>query len=130
MSQADASCDVLVVDDNSDAAECLARLLRIRGYTVAVAHSGVGGLELALELRPRAILLDIGLPGLNGYEVAADLRARDAFNDTLIIAITGYGSAAERARSAQVGINHHLNHQPRQRPWYEEGPPEGALYVR
>src|SRR4051794_4303055 len=108
MSQADASCDVLVVDDNSDAAESLARLLRIRGYKVAVAHSGVGGLELALKLRPRVILLDIGLPGLNGHEVAADLRARDAFNDTMIIAVTGYGSEAERARAAEVGINHHL----------------------
>ncbi|MGH7172645.1 MAG: PAS domain-containing protein [Gemmataceae bacterium] len=61
---------VLVVEDNLDAAESMALLMRMSSHDVRVAHSGPAGLEAALEYRPNAVLLDIGLPGMNGYELA------------------------------------------------------------
>src|SRR5262249_37672636 len=67
---------VLVVDDNVDAAQSLALLLRARGHEVEVAHDGASTLALAAAQRPDVIFLDIGLPGgLDGYEVARRLRA-------------------------------------------------------
>jgi PAS domain S-box-containing protein len=98
---------VLVVDDNIDAAESLAALLKLRGLVVSVAHNGQDALAQALQQRPDVVLLDIGLPGMNGYEVAAALR-RNAGRGPALIAITGYGQDADARRAAEAGFDRHL----------------------
>jgi PAS domain S-box-containing protein len=99
---------VLVIDDNSDAANALRMLLENDGHNVRVAHDGVSGLALAREYRPEYLLLDIGLPRLNGYDIAASVRGDPELKDTTIVAITGYGQIHDRARTAAVGFDHHL----------------------
>ncbi len=99
---------VVVVDDNQDAANALRLLLEADGHEVHTANDGVSGLALARECRPDYLLLDIGLPRLNGYDIAASVRADPAMKDTTIVAITGYGQVHDRARTAAVGIDHHL----------------------
>ncbi|HEY8427735.1 MAG TPA: ATP-binding protein [Sandaracinaceae bacterium] len=98
---------VLVVDDNVDAAEMLALLLRRRGHSVEVAHDGPSALEAYERFRPEVALLDIGLPVMDGYDLARRLRAR-AEGNILLVAVTGYGQEADRQRSAEVGFSHHL----------------------
>ena len=68
------SLRVLVVDDNVDAAQSLAVLLKANGHEVQAVHDGPTALEAAREYRPNLILLDIGLPGMNGFEVAKKVR--------------------------------------------------------
>src|SRR5688572_22855720 len=99
---------VLVIDDNSDAANALRLLLENDGHEVKVAHDGVSGLELAREYRPDYLLLDIGLPRLSGYDIAASVRSDPRLSGTTIVAITGYGQLHDRARTAAVGFDHHL----------------------
>jgi PAS domain S-box-containing protein len=99
---------VLVIDDNSDAANALRLLLENDGHSVRVAHDGVSGLALAREYRPEYLLLDIGLPRLNGYDIAASVRGDPELKHTTIVAITGYGQVHDRARTAAVGFDHHL----------------------
>jgi PAS domain S-box-containing protein len=98
---------VLVVDDNVDAAESLAALLRTRGQVVSVVHNGQDALAQALEQRPDVVLLDIGLPGMNGYEVASALR-RQTGGGPALVAITGYGQDADARRAAEAGFDRHL----------------------
>jgi PAS domain S-box-containing protein len=98
----------LVVDDNVDAADSLALLLRLGGYDVRTANDGPTALEIVPELRPEIVLLDIGLPGMNGYEVARQLRLMPACQGAVLIALTGYGQAEDRRRSQEAGIDHHL----------------------
>jgi len=98
---------IVVIDDNVDAAESLAMLLRLKGHEVHVAYDGPAGVELALKAAPDCVLVDIGLPGIDGYEVAKRLRARDR-DGLLLVALTGYGQAEDRARSEQAGFDHHL----------------------
>jgi len=99
---------VLVIDDNSDAANALRMLLENDGHNVRVAHDGVSGLALAREYRPEYLLLDIGLPRLNGYDIAASVRGDPELKHTTLVAITGYGQLHDRARTAAVGFDHHL----------------------
>ena len=98
---------VLVVDDNVDAAESLAMLLRSDGHTVSVAHNGIDAVERAKSWRPDIAVLDVGLPGMNGYEVASVLRQRGAECPELI-AVTGYGQAADTRRALEAGFRFHL----------------------
>ena len=101
-------CDVLVVDDNVDAAQSLAMLLEMLGHEVRMAFDGPSALEAALDQRPDMVLLDIGLPGLNGFEVAQRIRRQPQHKDIVLVAMTGYGQEADRKRSSEAGFDHHL----------------------
>jgi CheY-like chemotaxis protein len=81
---------VLVVDDNADAADALAMLLRLDGHDVEVVYSSMEAIDLARRIRPDVVLLDIGLPHMDGYEVAARLRADPNLVKTRLVALTGY----------------------------------------
>jgi PAS domain S-box-containing protein len=99
---------VVVVDDNMDAAESMAMLLRNVGHEVRIEHDGIRALkELTREL-PDIVLLDIGLPGLSGYEVAKRLREHPGGQGVRIYAMTGYGQEEDRRRSMQAGFDGHL----------------------
>src|SRR5919202_1086373 len=102
------SARILVVEDNVDTARGMARLLKLLGHEVAVAHSGPEGIEVARAHRPDYVLLDIGLPGMDGYEVASRLRREACCRDAVIIAISGYGQEEDRRRSKEAGVDHHL----------------------
>ncbi len=103
-----APCRVLVVDDNQDAADSLAMLLRLDGHEVHTAHDGPSALEVAREFLPRVVLLDLGLPGLDGYQVARRLREGPDTRDVFLVAVSGYGQDEDRQRSRQAGFDHHL----------------------
>jgi PAS domain S-box-containing protein len=99
---------VLVVDDNLDAAKILQMLVQESGHRVRMAHTGPAALQAALDDRPDVVLLDIGLPLLDGYEVAKRIRQEPKLRDTVLVAITGYEREGDRQRSQQAGFDHHL----------------------
>jgi PAS domain S-box-containing protein len=99
---------VLVVDDNMDAAESTAMLLRMLGHSVETAHDGHSALQAARTFHPEVVLLDIGLPGMSGYEVAKALRAEFGLERHLLVALTGYGQEEDRRKSDASGFDRHL----------------------
>jgi CheY-like chemotaxis protein len=99
---------VLVVDDNEDAAESLAALLRLFGHQVGVALDGERALELAPVLKPDVVLLDLGMPRMDGHEVARRMRAAPWGASIRIVALSGFGDGADRARSLDAGCDEHL----------------------
>jgi len=99
---------ILVVDDNRDAAESLATLLRLFGNDVRTVHDGRLALEVAAVYAPDVVLLDIGLPSLDGLEVCRRLRVRMGTRPLLIVAMTGYGQEDDRRRSEEAGFDAHL----------------------
>ena len=103
-----ASRRVLVVDDNEDAAESLAALLRIFGHEVGVAFDGEQALALAPTLQPDLVLLDLGMPRMDGHEVARRMRAAPWGTAMKIVALSGFGDGADRLRSLEAGCNDHL----------------------
>lgn len=87
---------MLVVDDNRDAADSLAEILRLLGYRVSTAYDGRTALESALREKPRAVFLDIGMPDMDGPAVLRALRALPGGSGIYAAAVTGYGSEDER----------------------------------
>lgn len=75
---------ILVVDDNADAAELLALLLRAEGHEVMTAGDGPTAPQMARDFLPTVALLDLGLPGMDGYEVARQLRQNAALADAAL----------------------------------------------
>jgi signal transduction histidine kinase len=103
-----AGVKVLVIEDNQDAADVLATSLEARGFGVAVAHTGVDGLKLVEDGRPRIVLCDIGLPGMDGTEVCRRIRALELGYRPVVIALTGWGMKEDLRRTRESGFDHHL----------------------
>jgi CheY-like chemotaxis protein len=85
------------VDDNVDAAESLAVLLKMAGHDTATAYDGESALAAVERGHPEVILLDIGMPGLDGYAVARLIRERFPTISLRVYALTGL-RAARRTR--------------------------------
>jgi signal transduction histidine kinase/DNA-binding response OmpR family regulator len=97
---------ILVVDDNVDSAETLAKLMRLQGHSVQVAFDGPGALQSVQADKPDVVILDLGLPGITGFDVARILRDRG--EDLLLVAVSGYGRDEDRLRSREAGFDHHF----------------------
>ena len=101
-------CRVLIVDDHSDLAEAMSKVLTIWGFQTATAETGRVALEKAQSFHPEVIVLDISLPDMDGYEVASALRGESELAAALFIAISAHDPDA-RARSArEAGFDHYL----------------------
>lgn len=97
---------VLVVDDDVDAAEMLLALLAHEGHRVHVAHDGKTAVGMARADAPDVVLLDIELPEKHGFDVATELGTLDP--RPVLVAVTGYGLDEDRARTREAGFDSHL----------------------
>ncbi len=105
---APASRRILVVDDNTDAAQSLEMLLGVFGHQVEVAHDGTSALQAARSFKPDLVFMDIGMPGMSGYEVAQCFRGEAAISHVKLIALSGYGTQSDQQRSKEAGFDRHL----------------------
>ena len=108
LEHAGAGLEVLIVDDNADAAHTLSLYLEAVGHKVRVAFDGIGALKIVGQSTPQVLLLDIGLPDIDGHDLARSLRALPQTARAIFIALTGYGQPEDRERSRQAGFDHHL----------------------
>jgi CheY-like chemotaxis protein len=100
--------NILIADDNQDALESLALMLRLEGHEVHCASDGEEALTLAGIRKPEIVVLDVGMPKLDGCEVARRIRAESWGRKALLVALTGWGQDADRKRSRDAGFDLHL----------------------
>ena len=100
--------NILIADDNQDALESLALMLRMEGHEVHCASDGEEALLLAGQRRPEIVVLDVGMPKLDGCEVARRIRAETWGRDAVLVALTGWGQEIDRRRSREAGFDMHL----------------------
>lgn len=99
---------MLIVDDNEDAANSLAMVLKLSGHETASVYTAAEALRHAASFQPYVVLLDIGLPGMSGYEVAQQLRELPGLRNVKLVAVTGYGRSDDRRRAREAGFDDHL----------------------
>lgn len=103
--------DVLVVEDNTDASEMLAIVLKDEGATVRTAASADIALRAAEERWPDMVVSDIGLPGQDGYQLMSALRQREAERNLTrlrAVALTAFARPQDKERAIAAGFNAHL----------------------
>ncbi|MGH7586708.1 MAG: response regulator [Gemmatimonadales bacterium] len=97
---------ILIVDDDRFAADTARALLELAGHTVAVAYSGVEGIELGKQTSPDVVLCDLFLADVvDGYAVARALRADPTSRGALLIAITGFAHSRDRDEAWEAGFD-------------------------
>jgi CheY-like chemotaxis protein len=99
---------VVVIDDNQDAADSLARILKLWGHEAWAAYDGPTGLATALVCRPDVILLDVSLPRLDGFALIAALRQQPACREVLIVSVSAHNDFELVTRLFERGVSEHF----------------------
>lgn len=93
--------EIMIVDDEPQVAEVLARSLTRQGHRTTVVHSGQEALERLHAVSLDAMFLDVSMPGMNGLDVMAEVkRLKPALP---VVVITGHATADEVARVRELG---------------------------
>ena len=99
---------ILVVDDNTDTADSMSKLLQLAGHATVAVHDGPSAIEAADKHEPEVVLLDIGLPKMDGHEVCRRLRELPRGKELVVIAVTGWGHGDEQRKWQDAGFDAHL----------------------
>jgi DNA-binding response OmpR family regulator len=97
---------ILLVEDNRAYADTLKSNLEREGYEVALAATGVDGLEAAKRNTPDLIILDLMLPAMNGFTVLQ--RLRDEGHETPVLIMTALGTEEEKLRGFGLGADDYV----------------------
>ncbi|MDO7843674.1 response regulator [Sphingomonas immobilis] len=84
-----ASGDVLIIEDDDDAAELIRRSVEQAGFSTNRAPDGLAGIEMIHTSKPAAIVLDLAMPRLGGFEVIERLAADEALAAVPIVVLSG-----------------------------------------
>lgn len=99
---------ILVVDDNLDAAESLAVLMKLAGHDVRMVFDGLEAVKAAETFQPHIVFLDLGLPKLIGSEAARQIRQHPWGKNMILVAVTGWGKDKDRRETREAGFDHHF----------------------
>lgn len=100
---------VLVIDDEPDARELVAMVLRLKGAEVLVASSVGQAMELLEQRAPHVLISDIGMPGTDGYGLIGRVRALTSARARIpAIALTAYAREQDKQRALNAGFQAHL----------------------
>jgi eukaryotic-like serine/threonine-protein kinase len=100
---------LLVVDDNEDNRDMLARRLRRRGYEVSTAESGALALDMiGSTSRYDAVLLDVMMPDITGLEVLAKLRTRFNKDQLIVVMATARSDSEDVVEALRLGANDYV----------------------
>ena len=100
----DGPLDILLVEDNRDAARTLTEVLKRQRHHVRHAADGA----IAKRFQPDLVLCDLSLPGMSGYDVLRALQTETVLGSTLFVAVTGYSDEEDKQRTAEAGFHAHL----------------------
>lgn len=96
---------ILVVDDDLDLSELLAKYLRREGFDVEMVHDGDAGVERALSGDYALIILDVMLPGLSGFDVLSSIRRKSGVP---VLMLTARGDDVDRIVGLEMGADDYL----------------------
>src|SRR4051794_15441197 len=100
--------EVLIVDDDKDAADTLAALLRIRGFIPHVAYDGNEAIAKANACNPDAFILDLEMPGQDGFQLVNRLQAMPQFRSKRYIALTGFSDQEHLDHASRMEFDDYL----------------------
>jgi two-component system OmpR family response regulator len=99
---------VLIVEDGRDAADTLAELVRLWGYTATAVYDGLTGYQKACDEVPDCLLLDINMPGMDGYDLARRVRETPGLERVKLIAISAFSHPDHVRRAEEAGFDYRL----------------------
>ena len=99
---------VMIIEDEPDAAELFAEMMRLNGYRVLKAYSGRPAAAVIAQERPDVIILDIMMPGFSGFDVLHDIRGDPALASIPVVIVSAKATAADIQDGLAAGASIYL----------------------
>jgi two-component system sensor histidine kinase/response regulator len=99
---------ILVVDDQLENRDWLAKLLISVGFSVRTADNGEAAMRNWVKWNPRLILMDVHMPVMDGLEATRRIKADPRGKETTIVALTASAMADDRRRVSESGADDFL----------------------
>src|SRR3954447_2969693 len=100
---------ILIIDDNRGVRDALCRLLRVHGYDVRAADSGLAGLVAMRADRPALVLRDVSMPDMSGLDVLRAVRADPSLAGVTIVMLSAGHDAGTQEAAEQLGARQWLD---------------------
>ena len=99
---------ILVIDDDSDVADSLVRLIHTLGYEAKAVYNGARAADIAADFMPDMMFIDIGMPGFDGYQTVSRIRAHRECGHAVLVALTGWTTKEDKQRAYTAGFDLHV----------------------
>lgn len=99
---------VLVVEDEPDAAELFAEMMRVSGFRVVKTHSSAPAMNLIMQEKPDIVILDVMMPDVSGLEVLKFMRREPALKDVPVIVVSAKSMPSDIKTGMEAGASLYL----------------------
>ena len=99
---------VMIIEDEEDAAELFAEMMRVSGYRVVKTSKSVPAIEIMTAEKPDVILLDIMMPEVSGLDILRAMRHDPALAGIPVVIITAKGMPADIKNGMEAGASTYL----------------------
>ncbi len=99
---------VMIIEDEPDAAELFAEMMRLNGYRVIKSYAGAPALDLILQERPDAIILDIMMPDVSGLDILRSVRCHQEISSIPVVIVSAKATPSDIAAGIEAGANLYL----------------------
>ena len=98
----------MIIEDEEDAAELFAEMMRVSGYRVVKTSKSAPAIAMMTAEKPDVILLDIMMPEISGLDILRQMRSDPALENIPVVVITAKGMPADIKNGMEAGASTYL----------------------
>jgi CheY-like chemotaxis protein len=99
---------VLIIEDEADAAELFAEMMRVSGFRVLKTSSSAPAVSMMSAEKPDVVLLDIMMPDISGLEILRQMRADPELLNIPVVVVSAKGMPADIKSGMEAGASTYL----------------------
>jgi DNA-binding response OmpR family regulator len=99
---------ILIIEDETDIRNFIARVLELEGYNVFGASNGLTGMEIMRDNSISLVILDLRLPGLDGWSILREIKCNPEFSKIPVVVLTAIAETMQRKRTLRMGATSYL----------------------
>lgn len=99
---------VMIIEDEPDAAELFAEMMRVSGFHVLKSYSSTPAMQMIAQEKPDVIILDIMMPDISGLDILRDMRAKADLAKIPVIVVSAKGMPSDVREGLDAGASVYL----------------------
>ncbi|MCC6298337.1 MAG: response regulator [Anaerolineales bacterium] len=99
---------VLIIEDEADAAELFAEMMRVSGFRVVKITSSAPAMDLLTNERPDLVILDIMMPEISGLDVLRNMRRDPSLTNIPVVVVSAKGTPSDIKTALDAGASTYL----------------------
>lgn len=94
---------VLIIEDEEDAAELFAEMMRVSGFRVLKTSSSAPAITMLADEKPDIVILDIMMPDISGLDILREMRGDPILSKIPVVVVSAKGTPADIKHGMEAG---------------------------